>query len=212
MQKGLVSMQVSQAVQAMLLLFIAVDPIGNAPLFYGITAELESSVRRAIVRKSIVVATIILLIFALAGDLLLYYFGLMLADFRIAGGIILLIYGIAGIFGRTEAEAMGRPEEAEAIAIVPLATPLLAGPAAIATVLYLKAAYGLVVSLLSIIINSAITFTMLYHSQKLMELLGRSGAIALSKIMSILLAAIAVAMIREGVYEVIAKARMGFPR
>ena len=203
MLKGLVDVQVSQAIQAILLLFIAVDPIGNAPLFYGITAELESSMRRVIVRKSIAVATIILLMFALAGDLLLYYFGLMLADFRIAGGIILLIYGIAGIFGRTEAEAIGRPEEAEAIAIVPLATPLLAGPAAIATVLYLKAAYGLAISLLSIAVNSIVTFAMLYHSQKLMELLGRSGAIALSKIMSILLAAIAVAMIRQGIYDII---------
>lgn len=196
-------MHVDQAIQAILLLFIAVDPIGNAPLFYGITAELESARRQAIVKKSIIVATLILLLFAVAGDALLYYFGLMLADFRIAGGIILFIYGIAGIFGRTEAETIGRSEEAESLAIVPLATPLLAGPAAIATVLYLKALYGLTITLLSIAVNSAVTFTMLYHSQKLMELLGRNGAIALSKIMSILLAAIAVAMIRSGIYEVV---------
>jgi multiple antibiotic resistance protein len=207
MLRGLEGVEASQAIQAILLLFIAVDPIGNAPLFYGITVELEAATRRSIVRKSIIVATIILVVFAVAGDLLLYYFGLMLADFRIAGGIILLIYGIAGIFGRTEAETIGRPEEVEAIAIVPLATPLLAGPAAIATVLYLKAAYGLAISLLSIAINSLVTFAMLYHSQKLMELLGRNGAIALSKIMSILLAAIAIAMIRQGVYEVIEKLR-----
>ncbi|KSW12753.1 transporter [Pyrodictium occultum] len=188
-------------IRSLLVLFIAIDPLGNAPLFYGLTATLSDERRSTIIKKSCEVATLILIAFALGGDMLLYYFGLSLADFRISGGIILLIYGIAGIFGWTEATMLQRPEDAETIAIVPLATPLLAGPAAIATVLYVKAVYGILYAITAILVNTIITFITLINSDKLMKLLGSNGAIALSKIMSILLAAIAVAMIREGIIE-----------
>ncbi|BEP17651.1 MarC family protein [Pyrofollis japonicus] len=201
------SINLTYMIHSLTILFIAIDPVGNAPLFYGLTSMLSDEKRQKIVKDSCVVATIILLIFALVGDLLLYYFGLSLADFRIAGGIILLIYGIAGIFGWTEATGIRHPEEAEAIAIVPLATPLLAGPAAIATVLYIKAIYGILYAIISIAVNTAITYAMLAYSEKLLELLGENGALALSKIMSILLAAIAVSMIRAGIVEAIATAK-----
>jgi len=190
--------------QATLLLFIAIDPVGNAPLFYGLTASLPASKRRRIVERSIRVAFAILVVFTFVGDMFLQYFGLTIADFRIAGGIILLIYGIAGILGFTEATMIREPREVESIAIVPLATPLLAGPAAIATVLYLKATLNIAATVIAVLINTAITYVMLIHSDKLMEAMGENGAIALSKIMSILLAAIAVAMIRGGIEEVIA--------
>jgi len=193
----------SSILQATLLLFIAVDPLGNAPLFYGLTSSLPSSKRRSIVKRSIRVAFAILVIFTLVGDAFLQYFGLTIADFRIAGGIILLIYGVAGILGFTEATMIKEPREVESIAIVPLATPLLAGPAAIATVLYLKATLGVAAALTSVIINTIVTYIMLMHSDRLMEAMGENGAIALSKIMSILLAAIAVAMIRGGIEEAV---------
>lgn len=196
-------MQAEPLVQATLLLFIAVDPLGNAPLFYGVTSALPGTTRRRIIRRSIKAAFVILVVFALLGDVFLKYFGLTLADFRIAGGIILLIYGVAGILGFTEATMIKKPEEAESLAIVPLATPLLAGPAAIATVLYTKATIGLASTLASILINTAIAYAMLMNSDRLMERLGENGAIALSKIMAILLAAIAVSMIRGGIEEAI---------
>ena len=192
-----------QLVRATLLLFIAVDPLGNAPLFYALTASMTGDERRRIVRRSIQVAFAILAAFALAGDVMLSYFGLTVADLRIAGGIVLLIYGIIGILGQTEATMIREPEEREALAIVPLATPLLAGPAAIATVVYVKATAGIYVSLASTALITAVTYGMLHYSDVLMEKMGRNGSIALSKIMSILLAAIAVAMIRSGIEEAV---------
>jgi multiple antibiotic resistance protein len=186
-------------IQATLLLFIALDPLGNAPLFYSITSALPQPKRRLIVSRSIYVAFTILVLFTLAGDVFLSYFGLTIADFQISGGIILLIYGIAGILGFTEATMIKEPREAESLAIVPLATPLLAGPAAIATVLYLKATVGILATLTAVAINTAITFATLRHSDRLMEALGENGAIALTKMMAILLAAIAVSMIRSGI-------------
>lgn len=203
MLSALPSINLTFLIHSVTILFIAIDPLGNAPLFYSLTTMLSDEKREKIVKNSCQVASLILIIFALVGDLLLYYFGLTLADFRIAGGIILLIYGIAGILGWTEATGIKHPEEAEAIAIVPLATPLLAGPAAIATVLYIKAVYGLIYAIISIFVNIIVTYFMLANSGKMLKIMGENGAMALSKIMSMLLAAIAIAMIRTGILEVI---------
>ncbi len=190
-------------IKSFLLLFIALDAPGNAPLFYFFTQEFSRGLRRRIIIKSTWVALAILIVFVVSGDVLLRYFGLTLADFRIAGGIILLIYGIRGILGYMEAQDIREHAEAESIAIVPLATPLLAGPAAIATVLYINAAYGLFYALASIVVNIVITYILLSKSEELMRLLGKSGAIALSKLMAILLAAIAISMIRSGIIEIV---------
>ncbi len=198
-----INVNITFLIHSVTILFIAIDPLGNAPLFYSLTTMLSDEKREKIVKNSCEIASLILLLFALIGDLILYYFGLTLADFRIAGGIILLIYGIAGILGWTEATGIRHPEEAETIAIVPLATPLLAGPAAIATVLYIKAIYGLLYSLISIVANIIITYVMLANSGKMLKVMGENGALALSKIMSMLLAAIAISMIRTGIIEAI---------
>ncbi len=186
------------------LLFIAIDPLGNAPLFHSVTASFPHPLRRRIVIRSVKVATALLALFAAAGDAALYYFGLTVDDFRVAGGIILFVYGAAGILGFTEVTSI-RPGrlDAEAIAVVPLATPLLAGPAAIATVLYIKAVYGVTYAAISIALNSAVTLALLYHSERMLRLLGRTGGLALAKIMSLLLMAIAVAMVREGLQNML---------
>ena len=199
-------LDVDALVKSILLLFIAIDPLGNAPIFHAVTTGFPKQVRVRIVRRSVTVATALLAFFAAAGDALLYYFGLTVDDFRVAGGIILFIYGAAGILGFTEAGALrqGRAD-AEAIAVVPLATPLLAGPAAIATTLYIKAVHGVAYVAAAITVNSAITFLLLRYSEELLRLLGRSGATALAKIMSLLLAAIAVAMIREGLQNLLSE-------
>ncbi len=197
---------INTAVKTILLLFIAIDPLGNAPIFYAVTLGIENKQRKKIISRSVQVALAILISFAIGGDIFLSYFGLSVNDFRIAGGLILLIYGIAGIMGYTEAGAITvQRKDIESIAIVPLATPLLAGPAAIATILYIKAVHGIGYALLSLALNAVITYLLLHSSEKLMELLGRNGAVALAKIMSILLAAIAVAMIRESIVEILSK-------
>ncbi|HIP85016.1 MAG TPA: MarC family protein [Pyrodictium sp.] len=191
-------------VKSAIVLLLVTDPIGNAPIFYSVTYNLPSQQRKRIIIRSVEVATLILLMFAFLGDTILSYFHITVDDFRIAGGLILLVYGVVGIMGYTEAGAL-QPEEAETIAIVPLATPLLAGPAAIATVLYIRATYGIVEALVAITINAIAMLALLLQSEKLLRLLGRSGGVALSRIVSILLAAFAVSMIREGIVNIMAK-------
>ncbi len=188
-------------VKSVAILFLIVDPLGNAPIFHAVTYTMSDEKRRKIIVESVIAATIILVAFSLVGDAVLTYFGLRIADFRVAGGIVLLVYGVAGVMGFTEAGRLEAEGEEETIAIVPLATPLLAGPGAIATVLYIKTVYGLYYALASTLIVSALTLLILLAGGRLLRLLGKSGAVALARIIAFLLAAIAVAMIREGIEE-----------
>ncbi len=188
-----------ELVKSVVMLLLIVDPLGNAPIFYSVTHSMDPARRRRIIVKSVAVATVILLVFAAAGDLISAYFGLTVDDVRIAGGVVLLVYGVAGVMGFTEAGALSVEGEEDTIAVVPLATPLLAGPGAIATVLYIKSVYGLATAVASTLIVAGVTLPVLLAGGRLLHLLGRSGAVALARIIAFLLAAIAVAMIREGV-------------
>ncbi len=115
--------------QPIILLFIVMDPLGNSPLFYVLTKDLDRKERRNIVNYSVFVATIILLVFALVGDIVMNYLGVTTSDFKIAAGLVLLTYSILGFLEARPAPRYDRTS----LAIVPLATPLLAGPGAIAS-------------------------------------------------------------------------------
>ncbi len=197
---GLVGASPTQVIQAILILFIIMDPLGNAPLFYYYTESLSSGLRRKIIASSVVIAAGILFFFALAGQPFFSYFGVTLPDFKIAGGVILFLYGVMGILGKTEATSL---EEPESLAVVPFATPLLAGPGAIATIVYTRYNWGLGVTLISITVNTIVVLGLLLAGEKLLRVLGKQGSMILVRIFAMLLTGIAVAMIRDGVIDVI---------
>ncbi len=180
------------------MLFIIMDPLGNAPLFYAYTRTLSTSARRKIICISVYVATGLLVFFGLFGQLFFSFFGVTLSDFRIAGGIILFIYGVIGILGRSDIE---RIEEPESLAIVPFATPLLAGPGAIATVIYTRYNWGLIVTIISILVNAVVALTLLLMGERILRMIGKNGSLLLVRLFSMILAAIAVSMIRQGIME-----------
>ncbi len=192
-------MWLDELVRFALMLFVVLDPPGNAPLFYYFTKDMEPRARSKTIRTSIAVATGILLLFAIAGQALLSYFGITVEDFRVAGGIVLFIYAVLGLLGHSLAEEV----RGEDVAVVPLAIPLLAGPGAITVVMYSRYVAGLAVTVAAIILNVIIVWALLESGEKLLRLLGRQGSTALEKIMSILLAAYAVAMVREGIAQML---------
>ncbi len=192
-------MWVEELVKYTLMLFVVLDPPGNAPLFYYFTKDMEPRARSRTIRTSIAVATGILLLFAIAGQALLSYFGITVEDFRVAGGIVLFIYAVLGLLGHSLAEEV----RGEDVAVVPLAIPLLAGPGAITVVIYSRYVAGLAVTVAAIALNMIIAWALLESGEKLLRLLGRRGSTALEKIMSILLAAYAVAMVREGIAQML---------
>lgn len=186
-------------IQPILLLFIVMDPLGNAPLFYVLTKNLEPRERRRIINNSIIVAMIILFLFAIIGDIVMDYLGVSISDFKIAAGLVLLIYSILGFL-----EIRLTPKsDMESLAIVPLATPLLAGPGAIASVIYIKYTFGPHIAIASILIASLIVLPFLHIGGLLDRVLGKNGTLILDKVMMLLMSAFAISIIRAGIEEMI---------
>ncbi len=179
-------------------LFVAIDIIGTAPLFLGYTQDISHAERKKLIIEAIVAAFIVANIFLLGGKLVLEFLGITIDDFRIAGGIILLIISVSDIMSSSEV----RRNPGTNIGVVPLGIPLIMGPAALTTILILRDNYGYVATILSMILNFIIVLLVLYNANKLVKLIGDGGSKAFAKIASLFLAAIAVMMIRVGVINI----------
>jgi multiple antibiotic resistance protein len=187
-------------VASFVLLFSVFDVIGTVPVFLALTQDLSEH-RAVIVRDSVVIATIILLVFALAGQLIFKALGITLDDFRIAGGIILFIIALDNLRGKI---SQTRTIAAGEIAAFPLATPLMAGPGAISTVMiYANPPYGLVEIFLVILLNSVVTYLILERASWVQKALGNNGTQVFTRIVGLLIAAIGIAFIREGILGII---------
>jgi len=187
-------------VSSFVLLFSVFDVIGTVPVFLALTQDLSEH-RAVIVRDSVVIATIILLVFALAGQLIFKALGITLDDFRIAGGIILFIIALDNLRGKI---SQTRTIAAGEIAAFPLATPLMAGPGAISTVMiYANPPYGLLEIFLVILLNSVVTYLILERASWVQKALGNNGTQVFTRIVGLLIAAIGIAFIREGILGII---------
>ena len=179
-------------------LFVAIDIIGTAPLFLGYTQDISHAERKKLIIEAIAAAFIVANIFLLGGKLVLEFLGITIDDFRIAGGIILLIISVSDIMSSSEV----RRNPGTNIGVVPLGIPLIMGPAALTTILILRDNYGYVATILSMVLNFIIVLLVLYNANKLVKLIGNGGSKAFAKIASLFLAAIAVMMIRVGVINI----------
>jgi len=189
--------------QAFIMLFAIFDPIGNLPIFFSLTSELPEEERRKVAARSSLVALLILLVFAYGGIYILSLLQITLNDFKIVSGIILLIFAVEYVLGRGEKryKTAGKPEE---IAVFPLATPLLAGPGSISVVmLTVNPPFGPLTTLVIIVLNVLIAWFVLSLGSKLRGLLGYQGATIISRIMGLIIGAIAVAFIRDGIVGVL---------
>jgi len=182
---------------SILMLFIVLDPIGNSPYFYILTRNYSSEARRKIISMSVSVAAFIMLFFAVLGDIIFELLDVTVDDFRIAAGIILLIYFIAILL---EIDLGPKQVSEENIAVVPLAMPLLAGPAAISTVIYIKYVWGLEYALISTVVNLLLAYPILLAGNILAKYMGKNGSLVFEKLMAMIMAAFAVSMIREGLH------------
>jgi multiple antibiotic resistance protein len=189
-------------------LLIVVDPIPVAPMFAAMTAGKSKVEVRAIARRASVAGALLLLFFTLFGGLLFKALRIELGAFRAAGGLLLLLTALDMLRARVS-ECRCTPRELKEgaakddISIVPLATPMLAGPGAIATVMMLVSERPGVGGTLSIVAAVAITFVASYVVLRVAPLIGRllgtSGTAMFQRIMGLLLAAMAVQFIADGV-------------
>ena len=176
------------------MLFVVLDPLGIIPYYQSVVRRIPSQERKQVLRNALLAALAMLLAFALIGEYLFDLLGVTLADFQIAAGIILLIYAVSSIFE----VHIGASSQGESLAIFPLATPLLAGPGSITTLIYIKYRYGLLTAVTSSVINIAVAYPILASSSVIIRFLGRHGSLFIDKFMSMILAGFAISIIREG--------------
>lgn len=175
-------------------LFIAVDVVGVTPIYLGLSAGLSPEERDRMLRSSLLVAAAVSIAFALLGKAVFLFVGITVADFQIAGGLVLL--ALAGL-DLLASEPRGIVAGTD-FGVVPLGVPVIAGPAVITSTIVLVDLYGVLLTVAALVANLAVCWLVLAHAGSIERLLGRTGARAFSKIVSLLLAAIAVHWIRQG--------------
>lgn len=186
-------------------LFVVIDPPGLVPLFIALTRGMEPQRRRAMAQRACLIAAVLLLIFGLAGEAILAFVGISMPAFRIAGGILLFLTALDMLFERRTQRREGQQAEPDHDpSVFPLATPLIAGPGAIATMILLVGQAGpdwtatlWVMGLM--LVMMAVTFAFLLASPPLERLLGRTGTIVITRLLGMLLAALSVQFVIDGV-------------
>ena len=179
-------------------IFVAVDALGNIPLFVSLTHSLNKKQRQRVIRESLLTATVIAVSFMFLGKAILRVLNISVADFQIAGGILLLVIStnllLAGK-GRDSVLSKGSSEAG----VFPLGTPLVTGPAVLTMILMVVDNFGWMPSLISLLLNMLIVWFTFRYADLFTALIGEAGMRAFSKIIYIFLAAIAVMMMRKGI-------------
>ena len=175
-------------------LFVAMDSFGILPIYMSITVNLSDDEKRTVARNSTMAALGICLAFIAVGEAVFRILGITVEDFKIAGGILLLVLAIMELGKENE-----HRKKADSVGIVPIGVPLLVGPAVLTTLIVLVDHYGITPTLISLVINLIVAYAVFSGARPIIKFIGKNGVIAISKIVALLLAAIAVMMIRIGI-------------
>ncbi len=196
------------AAQAFVTLFLIVDPVGVIPVFAGLIGRYRERERMRMIRRAVLIACAVLLVFTVFGNLIFSYLGITMYAFRIAGGVLLLIISIEMLFGgktRTEvSEDMGS-QERDDLTVSPMAVPLLTGPGAITSgiMLFQSAPSGADRAFLCavVVLVFAVSYGIVANYGVVYRRLGNTGTKVVTRLMGLLLSAIAVQFIIAGVRE-----------
>ena len=190
---------IEDLIRSTIALFVVMDPIGSVPLFIAMTQKMERQERASVTKTAVITAAILLIVFAVAGTQILSIFGVTIASFMVAGGVLLFIVAIELLtHGEWRFGSAGSQGET---GVVPLAFPLLAGPGAITAVIISFQTSGIVVTALSIAIVVGITALILRYVDRIYKILGRRGSIIVTRVFAVFIAAIAVQFVVEGAMD-----------
>jgi multiple antibiotic resistance protein len=178
-------------------IFVAVDILGVLPTYYALTESLAAHEKRRVALQSVLTALFVTVAFMLLGQGTFTILGVQVEDFMIAGGILLLVFAVGDLL--RDGVRSSSPKSALTLGVVPLGTPIIAGPATLTTSLVLLGTHGFWPVFLSLALNLGLAWVVVRHADRVIRLLGVNGATAIGKVFYLLLAAIAVSMIRRGV-------------
>ena len=182
-------------------LFVAVDAVGVLPVFLSLTQDVAPQLVRRVIYQSVVTATAVALAFLALGTAILDLLGITVADFMVAGGILLFLLALGDLLAN---EKLQRRVGADSLGAVPLGVPLIAGPAVLTTSMLLLNQYGAGWTAAAIVANVLIAGIVFRFAAGIGRVMGRAGEKIVSKIAMLLLAAIAVMMVRKGIEGFIA--------
>jgi multiple antibiotic resistance protein len=191
--------EIKATLLAIIPIFIAMDAIGVLPLFISLTEGMKDVERHRVVRDSILTGFVVSLGFLAVGKFIFSVIEVTIPDFKVAGGIILLIIAIHDLLFPEKKRRI----DGATVGIVPLGVPLIVGPAVLTTMLISVDAYGYIPTIISLVVNLTFAWGVFSRAGLLMRLLGEGGSKGVAKVVSLLLAAIAVMMIRRGIIDMI---------
>lgn len=183
-------------------LFVAMDAIGAIPILLPLTGSMNNNERNRVTRLAMLTALILGVVFVIIGKGIFSFLGIKLADFLVGGGLILFLLAAKDLITGKLVDDKDIIN-AESVGVVPLGTPLIVGPAVLTTLIILSEQYSIFIVLFSFLANLAVAWLFFSQANRVVSFLGQSGVKALSKIIGLFLAAIAVKMIRQGIVEIL---------
>lgn len=180
-------------------IMVAIDAPGVLPVYISATENMEEREKKRIAKQSVFTAFLIAIFFIFLGTAVFNMLGIRVEDFMIAGGVLLLVISIDDLLRA----GTKRITATHALGVVPLGTPLLAGPATLTTSLVLAGDYGYLPVILALVLNLFLAWLIFDRADAVIRRIGINGARGIAKLASLLLAAIAVKMIRTGIFKLI---------
>ena len=179
-------------------LFVAVDAIANIPIFLSLVEHSSKSAKKKIVLDAVITATVVAIVFMFVGKWIFSLLGITIPDFQIAGGVLLFVIAVRLLLPGAQKSLLTSAQDKD-LGVFPLGTPLITGPAVLTTTLMMLNSFGVLATLVAVILNMFFVWITLVKADTIIKVIGPYGTRAFSKIMYILLAAIAVMMIRHGI-------------
>jgi multiple antibiotic resistance protein len=176
-------------------LFVAIDVFGVLPMFVALTEDLDELRKKKLTIEATLTAFAISLVFLAAGKLLFSFLGITESDFRVGGGIVLLVLAVSDLLFSKERKR--DPETS--VGVVPIGIPLIMGPAALTTIIILVDSYGYLWTVASLLMNMLIVWMVFAQAGRITRFMGKAGSRAVAKVAALFLAGIAVMMIRSGI-------------
>lgn len=180
-------------------LFVATNVFMLLPIFIALTKEMAKAKKRIVIRDSILTAIIVSFLFIALGEIIFRILGITADDFKIAGGLVLLVFAVRDL--TRSGEERIKPDIK--VGVVPIGVPLIVGPAVLTNILLLVDHFGIIPTIISLMLNLLIVWISLMNAERIIHLFGKGGITGISKVMALLLASIAIMMIRLGIVNII---------
>ena len=183
-------------------LLVAINPLGIIPLYISLTSGVSRERQQSLIRSALLAAVSVATLILVAGQLIFKLLGITADDFRIGGGLVLLLIAILDL---VSSKFDQRKSDNTELGVVPLGIPLMVGPAALTTIMVLVDKVGYLTTLAALLANLMLVWFLFANSSRVVFLLGKGGTKALGKIASLFMVAIAVMMIRVGITNLLSQ-------